>query len=189
MLRGVLLNRLHGGLTTNQLLTRIAAAYYLIAAWAFGWLAATFGMMPSLFAALIIFAPAFFAWRMAKAQRSTTPRECAYLAVVTTAAVVATAFLVTHWFGAGMDSLARFDREFRAFRRHVASTPEYKHVQLSYTHRKGGRVYMHGSVPSQYWHERLIHDIESMVRSNFSGYFDGVTIRSSQSERTFNPSP
>ena len=39
-------------------------AYTIIAIWTFGWLAGRFGLGPSLFAAVIIFAPALFAWRM-----------------------------------------------------------------------------------------------------------------------------
>jgi hypothetical protein len=166
--------RMRSWFAKNQLVSRISLAYLAVAVWAFGWLAATFGLGPSLFLAAILFAPAFFAWRMAARQQAIQQHEYAYLSIIATVAVAATTFLVIHWYGAGMDSLARFDREFRAFRRHVASTPEYRNVQIEYTHRKGGRVYMHGYVPSKFWHDLLIQDIESMVRSNFSGYFDGV---------------
>jgi hypothetical protein len=159
----------------NKALRRLTIVYIMVAIWAFGWLAATFGFLPSVLAEVILVAPVYFAWRMITGNRPIERSEYGYLSVVATLSIAATVYLALNWYGAGMDRLAMFDREFREFRRHVASSPEYKKVELSYTHRKGGRVYMNGAVGSQYSHDRLIQDIESMVRNNYGGYYDGVS--------------
>jgi hypothetical protein len=153
---------------------RWAIAYSVIAMWAFGWLAGRFGLLPSLFAALVFFIPAVFAWRMVASKRIIKRREYAYLGVVTVLALGATTFVVAKWHDAGMDRLAIFDREYHRFRNRVESMPEYRNVDVSYTHRKGGRVYLHGRVANKQSHERLIQLIVWMVRNNDSGYYDGV---------------
>lgn len=151
-----------------------ALVYSAVAIWAFGWLTGTFGIWPSLFVAIILLTPAFFAWRMARPGRETKRREYGYLGVVTVLAIGASVFIVNTWYDAGMDRLAMFDREYHSFRRHVSSLPEYEDVEISYTHRKGGRVYLHGEVSNKKSYERLIQKIEWMVRNNDSGYYDGV---------------
>jgi hypothetical protein len=153
---------------------RWAIAYSVIAIWVFGWLAGRFGLLPSLFAAVVFFIPGVFAWRMVASKRTIKRREYVYLGVATVLALVATTFVIAKWHGAGMDRLAIFDREYHQFRNRVESMPEYKNVEVSYTHRKGGRVYLHGHVANKGSHERLIQLIEWMVRNNDSGYFDGV---------------
>jgi hypothetical protein len=70
--------------------------------------------------------------------------------------------------------LAMFDREFKHFRKHVASMPECKGVQVYCTRRKGGRVYLHGHVLHKEVHDRLLQAYERMVHSNDSGCYDGV---------------
>lgn len=52
--------------------------------------------------------------------------------------------------------------------------PEYKNVEVSFTHRKGGRVYLTGHVANKDTHDRLLQAYSSMVRNNDSGYYDGV---------------
>jgi hypothetical protein len=70
--------------------------------------------------------------------------------------------------------LAMFDREFQHFRKHVASMPECRGVQVSCTRRKGGRVYLHGHVSRKEVHDRLLQAYDRMVHSNDSGCYDGV---------------
>ncbi|MDP1559818.1 MAG: hypothetical protein Q8M16_00290 [Pirellulaceae bacterium] len=149
-------------------------AYALIATWTFGWLAGRFGMLPSLFAAVVIFAPVFFAWRMAAPNKVTKRREYVYLALVTSMAICGTGFVVAKWHETGMDRSAMFDREFYKFKNRVASMPEYENVEVSFTHRKGGRVYLHGHVTNKESHDRLLQTYEWMVRNNESGCYDGV---------------
>lgn len=153
---------------------RWTIAYTVIAIWTFGWLAGRFGILPSLFAAFIFFIPAVFAWRMLILNRPIKRREFVYLGLVTVLACCGTAFVVSKWYETGMDRLAMFDREFHQFRNRVASMPEYQNVEISYTHRKGGRVYLHGHVANKDAHDRLIRMIDGMVRNNDSGYYDGV---------------
>ena len=153
---------------------KLAIAYSVLAIWTFGWFTGSFGLLPSLFASIIIFTPAAFAWRMVATDRTVKGREYAYLAVVTMLAVTASVFIVSKWYETGMDRLAVFEREIHAFQKHVATMPEYKDVEVSYTHRKGGRVYLHGTVTTQASHERLLQTIDRMVRNNDSGYYDGV---------------
>ena len=153
---------------------RFAIVYSVIAIWTFGWLVGSFGLWVSLFASIIVFAPAVFAWRMTTSNREIKHREYGYLAVVTVLTIVASVFIVSKWYETGMDRLANFDREYHAFRSHVSALPEYTNVEISYTHRKGGRVYLHGNVANKDSHERLIQKIERMVRNNDLGYYDGV---------------
>ncbi|QDT65324.1 hypothetical protein [Calycomorphotria hydatis] len=152
----------------------VTIVYSVIAIWAFGWLAGRFGFSPSLFASFIILAPMFFAWRMISRDQSIKRREFAYLGIVTVLAVAASVFIVLKWYDTGMDRRAIFDREYHAFQRHISTMPEYKNVEISYTHRKGGRVYLHGSVANKDSHDRLIQIIDWMIRNNDSGYYDGV---------------
>jgi hypothetical protein len=146
----------------------------MMAIWTFGWLAGRFGLIPSFFAAILFFAPALFAWRMVASNKEAKRREFVYLGLVTLIAVCATGFVVTKWYETGMDRSAMFDREFYKFRNRVASLPEYRNVDVSFTHRKGGRVYLHGHVANKDAHDRLIQTFEWMVRNNESGCYDGV---------------
>lgn len=148
--------------------------YSIIAIWIFGWLTGTFGGLPALLVAVILGLPAICAWRMTAMKRPVKRREYGYLIVATTLAVVGTAFLVVNWYSTGMDRLATFEREYHAFRRHVSAMPEYKNVEISYTRRKGGRVYLRGTVVGKVYHDQLMQTIESMVRNNDCGYYDGV---------------
>lgn len=149
-------------------------AYTVVSIWTFGWLASRFGLAYSIFAAAIIFIPAAFAWRMLASNIAIKHREYLYLGLVTLASVYATAFIVSSWFDAGLDRLRIFESEYQSFRDRVNSLPEYKQVEVSYTHRKGGRVYLHGHVINKDSHDRLIDLIESIVRNSDSGYYDGV---------------
>lgn len=149
-------------------------AYTTIAIWTCGWLAGRFGLFPSLFAAVIILAPALFAWRMLASNKVAKRREYIYLAMVTLLAIFGTGFVVAQWYETGMDRLAMFDREMHQFTNRVASMPEYKNVEVSFTHRKGGRVYLKGHVANKDSHDRLLQNYGWMVRNNDSGYYDGV---------------
>ena len=149
-------------------------AYTAFAIWVFGWLAGIFGLLPSLFASVILGLPAFFACRLVKSGKAIKRREYVYLAAMTTVSAAAAAFLVTSWYGAGVDRLVIFEREYQSFRREVAAIPELRNVEVSYTQRKGVRVYLHGSVASEYSHRRLIKMIEEMIRYDDGGYYDGV---------------
>lgn len=153
---------------------RWSIAYSVIAIWTFGWLAGRFGLLLSLFAALIFFIPAVFAWRMLASNRAIKRREYAYLSFVTVLALGATAFVVTKWHDTGMDRLAMFDREYHEFHSRVNSMSEFKNVEVAYTHRKGRRVYLHGHVANKDSYDRLLQMIKWMIRNNDSGYYDGV---------------
>jgi hypothetical protein len=101
-------------------------------------------------------------------------REYGYLAFLTSLCVVATGFPIMMWYAAGMDRLLLFHREYEAFCRSAAAEPAFRNVAISYTDRKGARVYLHGSVASKDSHDRLITTIEQMIRNNDGGYYDGV---------------
>lgn len=152
-------------------------AYSIASIWLFGWLTATFGFLCAVLATLILASPAFFSWRMSARNRPIGRCEYGYLAVLAIVVVIGTLFLVMTWFETGMDRLASFDREYRAFCSRIATMPEYKNVEVSYTHRKGGRVYLHGTVDTKDSHDRLIQMVDRTVRSNASGFYDGVSIR------------
>jgi hypothetical protein len=154
---------------------RATIAYVIISTWIFGWLTATFGVLPAIFAAFILVLPAFFSWRMIASNRQIKRREYCYLAILTALVVVGISYLVTTWFECGIHELVIFDREYRAFHRQVKAMPEYRNVEVSYTNGKGGRVYLQGVVATKASHDRLIQMIEQMVRNNKSGYSDGVT--------------
>jgi hypothetical protein len=85
-------------------------AYSAIAIWTFGWLAARFGLLPSLFAAMISFSPILIAWRMRISKREINRREYFYLGVVALLAVCGTSFVVSKWVETGMDRSALFER-------------------------------------------------------------------------------
>lgn len=72
------------------------------------------------------------------------------------------------------ERLAQFVLECQHFRQQIASTPEFRNVRLFFTRRKGGRVYLHGHVPSKEVHDRLLEAYERLVHSNDSGCYDGV---------------
>jgi hypothetical protein len=158
-------------------------AYSAIAIWTFGWLAARFGLLPSLFAAMILFSPILIAWRMRISKREINRREYFYLGVVALLAVCGTSFVVSKWVETGMDRSALFEREFHQFKNSVSSMPEYTHVEVSFTLRKGGRVYLHGHVPNKSAHDRLLHTYERMVRNNLSGCYDGVEYPGKSTEK------
>lgn len=165
----------------------VTITYSVIAIWAFGWLAGRFGFIPSLFVSVIILSPACFAWRMVSREQTIKRREFGYLGVITMLAIAASIFVVINWYETGMDRLAIFDREYHAFQRHVSGMPEYKNVEISYTHRKGGRVYLHGSVASRLSYDRLIQTIDWMIRNNDSGYYDGVEYPGKTNENGSSP--
>jgi hypothetical protein len=151
-----------------------AIVYSVLVIWMSGWLTSTFGFFPALFAAIILGLPPFFAWRVSKPGYAAKRREFVYLAIASILSIAASTFLLTTWYGAGINRLVIFEREYQAFRREVAAIPEFANVNVSYTHRKGGRVYLHGTVASEYSHSRLIKMVEEMIRYGDSGYYDGV---------------
>jgi hypothetical protein len=153
---------------------RIKTVYAAVSIWFFGWFTATFGFLPALFITTIFASPCFFLWRMTTPNRAIKRREYFYLAILTTLAVAGSLFIVMKWFETGMDRLAFFDREYDAFCHQIATMPEYRNVEISYTNRKGGRVYLHGSVGTKYAHDQLIQIIDNMIRNNDSGYYDGI---------------
>lgn len=153
---------------------RITIAYAAVSMWVFGWLTGTFGFLHALLAAAIFTSPVFFSWRMITSNRPVKRREYGYLTVVTMLALSCTTFLVVGWYATGMDRLAMFGREYRAFQRRVSTMPEYKNVEVSHTLRKGGRVCLHGSVVAKTSHDRLIQMIDRMIRNDECGYYDGV---------------
>lgn len=153
---------------------RLIIANVIAAIWIFGWLTGTFGFLPALLAAVIFSSPSFFAWRMTNSKRAVKRREYCYLAVLAALAWVSTAFIVVRWYDTGLDRLVIFEREYQAFRRQIANLPEFGNVEISYTLRKGGRVYLHGAVATKDSHDRLVQMIDRMIRHNKSGYYDGV---------------
>jgi hypothetical protein len=154
---------------------RVTIAYTIIATWLFGWLTGTFGFLPALLAALIFVSPGFFAWRMTRSRQPVKRREYVYLAVVTTLALFGTAFIIVSWYAYGLDKLAMLDREIRAFRRGIATMPEFSKVEVSYTLVKGGRVSLDGWVGAKKWHDQLVEMATRMFRNNEGGIFDRVT--------------
>lgn len=153
---------------------RLVVIYCAAALWTFEWLAATFGFFPSLLIAVIFGTPGFVGWRLTRPERQVKPREHVYLAILLSVAIIGTGFVTTKWYSAGMDRLALFERECETLRRSIANDPAFQDVEVSYTTRKGGRVYLHGSVASKSSHDRLITMVERTVRNNDSGYYDGV---------------
>ncbi len=162
--------------------------YTAASIWTFGWLAARFGLAYSFFAAAIIFIPAAFAWRMLDSNIAIKHREYLYLGLITLASVSASAFIVSKWFDAGLDRLIIFENEYQSFRDRVNSLPEYRQVEVSYTRRKGGRVYLRGHVINKDSHDRLIDLLETIVRNSDSGYYDGVVYPGKLTESSSKPS-
>jgi hypothetical protein len=72
------------------------------------------------------------------------------------------------------ERLAQFAREYEQLRKHITSMPEFRNVRLSFTRRRGGRVYMHGRVLDKEAHDRLMEAYKSLVHSNDAGCYDGV---------------
>ena len=163
--------------------------YSVVAIWTFGWLAGVFGVGPSLFAFIILFAPAFFAWRMLKSERVVKRREYWYLGIVSLAAVIGTIFIVGKWYESGVGRLAMFNREYHAFRRQVSSMPEYKNVKISYIGCKGVGVGLNGHVANQDVHDRLLQIYESMVRNADFGCWDDVDYPGKPSDQEDDTSP
>lgn len=153
---------------------RISIAYSVIAAWVFGWLAGTFGLLSSIFPVCILFIPSAIAFRILSSDHAATKREYGYFGVTVTLTIVATALFITHYFDTGMYRLAQFEREYRMFHSEVSSMPEYNQVELSYTRRKGGCVYLHGHVSSKAQHEHLLEKLERIVHNNDAGFLDDV---------------
>jgi hypothetical protein len=153
---------------------RLAIGYSAAAITFFAWLSHTFGLGPSILAAVIFGSPGFLVWRMASTDQPVKRREYGYLALLTLLALTGTGFLVDQWYGAGLDRLEIFEREYRSFSRHLATLPEYREVKTVFTRRKGGHLYLEGWVPSKESHDRLIRLIESMIRHNQGGYHDAL---------------
>jgi len=109
---------------------------------------------------------------MTRPERQVKPREHVYFAILLSVAIIGTGFVTTKWYSAGMDRLALFERECETLRRSIANDPAFQDVEVSYTTRKGGRVYLHGSVASKTSHDRLITMVKRTVRNNDSGYYD-----------------
>ena len=146
----------------------------IIATWVFGWLSATFGVLPSLFAAIILYLPSFAGWRLFASTERAKRRQYFYVGLVAMISVVASSFTVFSWYASGMDRLADFEREYYELLGYVASSPEYRGVEVTHTRRKGGRLYLQGHVADEKSHTRLIQLVDTVVRSNDSGYYDGV---------------
>lgn len=153
---------------------RFVILYTIASIWTFGWATGTFGFLPSTFLCLLLSLPVLIGWRILEAKRDVRDREYWYVGLVSAIAVCASVLVVHNWYDVGMHRRARFAREIAVFDRHVQATPEFKSVSVSHTMRKGGRVYLKGSVANAKSHERLMHDIEWMIRNNDSGYHDGV---------------
>lgn len=153
---------------------KFATVYTAAAIWIFGWTTGVFGLVASSFLSIIILAPVVFSWRMATANCPIRRHEYGFLALTTLLAISSSVFIVVKWYETGMDRVAMFEREFHAFHRHIKTMPEFRNVDVSYTTRKGGRVYLSGRVATRLAHEELLRTIESMIRNNRSGYSDGV---------------
>ena len=81
----------------------------------------------------------------------------------------------------------QFAREYEQLRRHITSMSEFRNVRLSFTRRRGGRVYMHGRVLDKEAHDRLMKAYQSLVHSNDAGFYDGVEYPGKPSETQSNP--
>lgn len=138
------------------------------------WISSTFGFPRLVLAFLLALPGGFVLWRLALRNRSISWYERAYLAVVGMMTVGAIGFLIFQSYELRLDRHAKFEREYHAFRQQVANMSEYGAVEVSYTHRKGGRVYLKGTVATKDSYDRLIALFESSVQSNESGYYDGV---------------
>jgi len=95
--------------------------------------------------------------------------------------------VVVKWHEAGMHRSVMFDQEIHQFKQLVASMPEYKSVEVSFTHRKGGRVYLKGHVANKDSHDRLLQTYGWMVRNNQSGCYDGVQYPGKAAETEVRP--
>ncbi len=128
-----------------------------------------------LFGVLIILLSAFLGL-ISLANGLSYSRDAQTSAKVTTAAALVLLFLgaraILH--KRPPPRLAMFDHEFKHFRKHVTSLPEFKDVQVFCTRRKGGRVYLHGHVLNKDIHDRLMQAYDRMLHSNESGCYDGV---------------
>lgn len=152
---------------------RWLATFYLIsAAITLSWVYSDFGN-PTLVVGCLMVSPGLLVlWRLRK--KPIGVRQRVDLAIAGTVAVVAISFLIFRSYDLGLDRHAKFEREYHSFLRKIANKPEYADIEVSYTHRKGGRVYLKGTVATKDLHDRLIEDFESTVHSNESGYYDGI---------------
>ena len=148
--------------------------YTIAAIWVFGWMAGTFGLLPSVFVSIILFAPAFVGFRIINGEQNNQIRKIVYLSLVTMFSLAGSATIVHSWFDVGLDRSVILDREYLDFRNSVKSLPEFDDVDISYTNRKGGRVFLSGTVANKASHDRLIEKVERMVYNNHAGYHDGV---------------
>jgi hypothetical protein len=139
-------------------------AYIISASWLFGWLTATFGLLRALVAGVILGLPSFFAWRMTVSKRPVKRREYGYLGVLTTFALVGTVLLIDILYGSGVDKVTIFERECRAFRRHIAEMPEFMNIDVTYIHNKVSCVRLHGAVATKTSHDQLMQSFLREVR-------------------------
>ena len=75
-----------------------------------------------------------------------------------------------------LDDLHAFDRDYAQFKRVVESQDRFKNVHVDYTLRKGGRIYLNGTVVTQEDHDALTHLVDVALKHAVSGYYDGVEV-------------
>lgn len=154
-------------------MVRWLATFYLTsAALTLCWVYSTFGYPALVVGCLMVLPGLLVLWRLRKEPIGV--RQRVDFAIAGTVAVGAISFLIFRSYDLGLDRHAKFEREYHSFLRKIANEPEYGAIDVSYTHRKGGRVYIKGTVATKALHDRLIEVFESTVHSNESGYYDGI---------------
>lgn len=145
--------------------TAFSAASLLV----YGWLAATFGLRPAVLASVILLAPAAAALRMSFPPHAIGRREYVRLALLTVAAICATAFVVGRMFEVGLHhrELERrvVERDVDALGQWMALRPGYKGVHLSYSYERkvGFVVLISGSVFNKHTHDQLLLQRQSIM--------------------------
>ena len=156
--------------------------YAIVLAWVFGWLTAYFGFIRALIYAFVLLMPLYVAKRIVYQEYRSTRMQLCSLALVALLSAGATAYAVAQSFENGLDKLLLLDREYQKFQDNVMTMPEFRNVTATYTHRKGGRVYLTGSVLTKHYHDRLIQSVDHYIRNAQSGYHDDVEYPEEPSE-------
>jgi hypothetical protein len=153
---------------------RLTIAYFICVIWLFGWLAGSFGLLPSLFASVITVFPAVVAWRMITSSPTIKRREYGYLGAVTLLALTTTSLLIGKWYDYELDGRPIFERKCSELQRRLAAWPEFRNVQVSNAFRYGGRLYLDGYVATKDAHDKLIGTYEWTFRNIGSELIDNV---------------
>lgn len=148
------------------------------------WIGSVFNAALATIVFVILSVPAVVAVRMLLAKRSSKKRELAYLCITFATVLIGTGFLVRDWFDRRLDVHLAEVRHFEMARDElfgrIRKQPRFSNVTLDYTMRKGGRVYIKGSVVSQ----ADLDDLKQMADELELSYHLGTEVESKHSPKS-----